>query len=522
MSVRIHESGENDTAAHVQLFREAGFGQAFDFRAGAGGCNRAIAHEPGSVAHKAQVGEGASAPGTLPAKRQQLRRACDEEIVRQGEAIMPFMPCEGVACQERGYSNRLAARRLAHSAGGASLEGGREDFLGPGFDARWRCVSRGTSFERTHVAVVQRVGHFEQCPGHAGGEAERAKRLDELLFRQLHVSKRALNGRAKNPGCLFVSDVAFAEQFVRFLALEIQAHEALGGGGADIFRGDHRQRKVRSERSGHHAEVVYNLRLRQQVFHEVPGAQKEGVQPFDPGQALLEAMEAKHGPGALRFVGTNAAQHYGMRHTGVFNCASNRLDDPALILRKIFGFYIRGNKRVQGLGPIASFREGFYVQDIDASGLRAELDDGSHFVLITREDAHFLAGLEQPAGDNRTRIARSPENDVHRRPPLSPFRCRKPTLRCARGPMAKCKRATRFTAWGCARRTFWRSQWPRGSRHRHVAPRPSPGRWSARAQCVRPSPWFHPRRSPARRAANTRCRRRRRCEWKPSSRRWRY
>src|SRR6266404_2648109 len=98
--MRIDKSRQYDALADIKFLRGPCFGQRFNFRARAHCGNHALADQYRAVFNDAELGEGFAAARNAPAKRQQLRRASDEQVGRQTASIMPQV-ARGLACALR-------------------------------------------------------------------------------------------------------------------------------------------------------------------------------------------------------------------------------------------------------------------------------------------------------------------------------------------------------------------------------------------------------------------------------------
>src|SRR5438445_398921 len=97
--MRIDKSRQYDASADIKFLSGPCFGQRFNFRARAHGGNHAVADQYRAVFNDAEFGEGFAAARNAPAKRQQLRRASDEQVGRQN-SIMPQV-AQALACALR-------------------------------------------------------------------------------------------------------------------------------------------------------------------------------------------------------------------------------------------------------------------------------------------------------------------------------------------------------------------------------------------------------------------------------------
>ena len=158
------------------------------------------------------------------------------------------------------------------------LIGWDEDLVDEIFVGRRSRVLGCARLERAHVSRVQAGGHFEKQSGELVGHPCLNQRRSHLFVGQLPVLEIRLgDGLADNRGDLGVGDIALALQLLGLLAVERQIQKSIRGKGSDVAGCDQGKFEVRANWATDKAHLRNDRDLRQRVFHEVTGAQKEYV-----------------------------------------------------------------------------------------------------------------------------------------------------------------------------------------------------------------------------------------------------
>ncbi len=137
--------------------------------------------------------------------------------------------------------------------------------------------------------------------------------------------------------------------------------------------------------------VWINPILRQQVFHEIAGAQVQHVEFRDAIEFLLEKVQADDRPDFVGPICADAAQTYGVGNTGFLRRAGQRVAHAVLITADVFDSHVWRDQGVDRAGADECSRHCGCIRHITDKRLGTLLDKRLQAIRAAPDHPNLLS-----------------------------------------------------------------------------------------------------------------------------------